>query len=905
MDWATNRNEGVQRLSLLTTKLHIARARPGLIPRPRLLDRLNSGFQRKLTIVSAPAGFGKTSLLGEWAHTSKQNVAWVSLDEQDNSLPRFWAYFIGALQRLHPGLGDGALAALQGGGSIENNLTALINELAALPQELALVLDDYHAIENDAVHAALSFFIERMPSHLHLYINSRIVPPLKLTRLRADREVIEIRSSDLRFTQREAAELLRSAEGSIITAEEINQIMTDMEGWAVGLQLAAVAVAERHATGIRSRKASGRYRYVTDYLASEVLDRQPEPVMNFLLRTSILDRMEGDLCDALTEREGGEEMLENLVEKNLFVIPVEGEEGWYRYHPMLSDVLRERLARQNPELIGELHQRASRWHNEHGNAAEAVEHLLKSNDTERAIRLAEQHAEHLLAEGDLTPLLSWRTRLPDEMVFARPRLALAFAWALILSSEFDRADKYLTVCRSYVEQEAELGLADIAGHLAAIDKFLGGVRWPGVHGTGGSRGWEKFGAPFPPHRENAGEIGEILPETADPVSTPSRVARGRGAFGLAKALPQIARMQRGMGQLRGAANTYRQSLQLLDREMNADPAHAAVAHIGLGYIHFEWNDLDSTMRNLTDGLGLAREGSDLQTLGDAYLLLARVHQARGDLDGALDAIAEGERMLHERHAPDHLLEAISTHRVQVWLAQGNVQSAALWAQELGLDGALADGEEPDEQRELVLARLFLAQYRGDEAAERLGALIKRVEAGGLNDLLIGALVLQALAYDQQGDADGATAALVRALGLAEPEGYIRTFVQEGGPMGRLIRSIREDDDGAAEPGVAVEYLETLLAALGVTALVEVEAPGRSNGVGYHPAYSTVSLLSPLSERELEVLRLIAAGKSNAAIADTLYISLSTVKTHINNLYSKLGVESRTQALVRAKEINLM
>ena len=259
-------------------------------------------------------------------------------------------------------------------------------------------------------------------------------------------------------------------------------------------------------------------------------------------------------------------------------------------------------------------------------------------------------------------------------------------------------------------------------------------------------------------------------------------------------------------------------------------------------------------------------------------------------------------MLHERHAPDHLLESIATHRVQVWLAQGNVQSAALWAQERGLDGGVG---AIDEQQELLLARLLLAQYRGDEAAERLGALIKRMEGGSCNDMLIGALVLQALAYDQQGDADGAAAALTRALGLAAPEGYIRVFVQEGGPMGRLLRSIRDDDDDTTEPGVAVEYLETLLAALGVTALVEVDGQGRSNGVGYQSTYATVSLLSPLSERELEVLRLIAAGKSNAAIADTLYISLSTVKTHINNLYSKLGVESRTQALVRAKEINLM
>jgi len=893
MDWATNRNDGVQRLSLLSTKFQIARARPGHISRSPLLDRLTHGLQRKLTIVAAPAGYGKTALLAEWARVSRQTLAWISLDREDNEPARFWAYFIGSLQRLHPELGAVALDPLQHYDSdqIGHVLIEMINELALLPQELAVVLDDYHLIDNPVIHRDLSFFIEKMPSHLHLYIAGRLVPPLRLTRLRADREVAEIGTAELRCTPGEAMDLLRAAGGSGSTADELQQIVSDMEGWAAGLQLTGFALAERKPSAPRG--ADGRYRYVAEYLKEELLDQQPEPIRTFLLKSSILDRMRGDLCDALTESTGGGETLEDLLESNLFIDLADRDEGWYRYHPMFLRMLRHHMDRSDIGSPETLHQRASEWFAAHDNPADAVEHLLRGGDMERAVEMAERCVEPLLADGELAPILSWHTRLPEERMAARPKLAMAFAWAFLLSGDFHRAEHYITLCRDHLERIREQGLADIEGHLAALDRFFNDMRLPAAHGREVPGPWEGNDLPVPSRPITA---GSALKEIGEPGSHSFSATKPTKMFGLARALPRIARLQKEMGQLRSAAASYRQALQPGYGEgAMASAESAALAHLGLGEIHFEWNDLDSAMRNLSDGLRLSREASDPRPCCDAHILLARVHQARGDLDGALDAIAEGEKMLRQRGADDTLIARLETHRVEIWLAQGKLQQAVQWMEH-------RTPEELGEREQLLMGSILLARYHGDEAIESLGELIRTSERRGRNDTVIRGLILQTLAYDQQGEAEASIAMLRRALSLAEPEGYIRAFVREPGPMTRILQAIREDEP--SDPTIGTEYIETILAALGLDAPVAMEAHVHREG-GFHIPHATASLLSPLSERELEVLRLIAAGKSNAAIADTLYISLSTVKSHINNLYSKLGVESRTQALVRAKEISLL
>ncbi|MDB5036461.1 MAG: ATP-dependent transcriptional regulator [Chlorobi bacterium] len=904
MDWATNRNDSERRIPLLTTKFHVARTRSTLVSRSRLIEQLNHGLQCKLTIISAPAGCGKTTLLSEWANRSRQNVAWVSLDEGDSNTTNFWAYFIGSLQRLQRELGSGALDALYSGAQPEIALvlTALINDLAAIPQEIVLILDDYHIITDPAIHDTLTFFIERMPPQFHLFVAARIDPPLRLTRLRAHGEVNEIRSAEIRFTPHESLTLLEGVENSKAGPEELAAAVAHADGWAVGLQLAALAIAETKGKGGPRKLLTAIDGHGADYLADEVADRQPRHIREFLLRTAILERMCAPLCDAVTGETNGEEMLERLYADNLFILPLDEERQWFRYHPMFAKVLCERLQRTWPDEVRELHYRASRWFEEHDAPKEAVDHLLKSGDLRQAIDLAERLAERLLTTGNSEPLLSWTSIFPDAEVIARPRLAMAFAWALVLGGEFGRAEKYLEICRRFVEREPETGLADIAGHLATVRSFLDGVDLPGGPSDGDSNDERAV-------RFNNRAPGEEKPRTFAGGS--SRRPAGEAVpvpdstFSVPRALPQIARLQFTMGQLKTSAHTYREALRLLEQsEVNSESDGAlAAAYIGLGELEYEWNDLDGTMRRLELGLDLAAERRDAAALRDGYLLMARVHQSRGDLDGALDAINEAERAVPSGNGGEPEPGSLMAHRARIWVAQGNLQEAAHWLQESGSHLPISPESFEDH---LTVARTYIAQYRSDNAVELLGDILRTAEERRWNDMVIRLLVLLAIAFDQQGDTEQATAHIRRALTMAEPEGYVRTFIQDGAISTRLLQNVRAAMLEEQEED-AIDYIDSLLERLGAAArfIPQQESPQANGAANNRHMVNAMELLSPLSDREIEVLKLIANGKSNASIGDALYISLSTVKTHINNLYSKLGVESRTQALVRAKEINLL
>ncbi len=912
MDWATNRNDSLHPFPLLTTKLQVVRARPNLLVRSRLLECIDEGLHGKLIIISAPAGFGKTSLLSSWAKRSKQNVAWLSLDHSDDTPRRFWAYVVGALQSVQPSLGVSALGLLNSKEfQLEAILTSLINDLSSLPQEMSLILDDYHYINDPAIHSALCLFIERMPSHFHIAIAGRTMPPLRLTRLRAYGEVAEINGSDLRFTPSEAAELVEGSRNSRVGMEAINDIVHRTEGWAVGLQLALQSVQNGRPGGAIFGPASPLEHLVNEYLTNEVLGDNNNCRRDFLLKSSILDRFNADVCRVVTGREDSEPMLDELVRHNMF-ITVSDDQRWYRYHPMFAGVLRSHLKREHPEEIARLHTLASAWFEEREMAAEAVDHLLQAGELDHGIRLAEQHAESLLAKRQLTTLLSWAALFPENQVEARPRLAMAFAWTYLLSEKFEVAEKYLDTCRRFVERESENGLADIASHVSTAESFLSGL-----HRGNGRQQLSFATAPTWDVLENAGMSSanrnmrgsDSLPKSDPPRSDrPATLPSIDDRFGIVQALPELARLQLAMGQLRTSAATYRQALQLLERTQNESESTqtAAMAHIGLGEIHFEWNDLDSTMLNLGNGLRLSKQKGDLLTMREGYLLLTRVHQARGDVDGAMDSIDEAERTLRSHGATDDFLSPLTCQRARIWLAQGKLQHAGQWLLEHSLE-LPADPTTTDVDEALTKAKILISEYRSDDALEFLSGLIQIAETHGRNDTLIRSLLLQALALDQQGDVDLSTTALMRALNLSEAEGYIRVYLYEGAPMARLLRRVRESENPATGYGtVSTEYLDTLLGALGSTPADESEPEARNESVGYgSKPVANAMLLSPLSEREIEVLQLIAGGKSNAAIADSLYISLSTVKTHINNLYSKLGVESRTQALVRAREINLL
>ena len=913
---------------LLTTKLYIPPVRPDpstglrtrLVSRPRLVERLNAGLHRKLTLISAPAGFGKTTLLSEWA--SGWSVAWLSLDEGDNDPVRFWAYFVSALQTVHECVGEAALATLQSPQPppIEAILTALINEIAAVPDPLALVLDDYHLITAQPIHEALTFLLDHLPPQVHLAIATRADPPLPLARLRARGQLTELRATDLRFTPTEAAAFLNGVMGLGLSVDDIAALDARTEGWIAGLQMAALSMRGRKDVTGFIEAFSGSHRFVLDYLVEEVLDRQSSDTQNFLLKTSILERMTAPLCDAVTGRDDSQPILAQLEQANLFLIPLDDERRWYRYHHLFADLLRSRLEQTPPSVppsggderggVPALHCRASEWYEQNGLTIEAVSHALAAGDIDRVARLVEGNALAMMDHGELSTLVGWLDALPDEVVRSRPWLCVAHAWALIHAGQLDAvesllqgAEKALDAFGEHAEtpaipplrtqaQVSRAELQHIAGHVAAIRAYAGTLK-----------------GDMSRVRELACEALEHLPEE-------DLMARGWAATLLASAfrysgdlsaaaqaltealaisqvagdsnvaaniLCDLAELQAVQGKLHEAAATCWDALQLTDGYARLGGRQLPIighAYTRMSAVLREWNDLEAAVRYAREGLELGKQWGQVAALLHGYGEVARALQAIGDVDGALDAI----------HQARHITSGVSSWfvaRVAAWearlrLAQGDVAVASRWAQESGLS---VDDELSFQRYEeyCALARFRIAQGRVDEAVRLLARLLNMTEAAGAMGRVIEILVLQALALQALGKVDQALTALERALSLAEPEGYVRTFIDEGAPMGELLRQ-------AAARGIKLDYVSALLIAL--------ESETKTKDV--HP-----SLIEPLSERELEVLRLLATGLSNKEIAQTLVIAVGTVKQHLKSIYGKLQVHNRTEAASRARDLGLL
>jgi LuxR family maltose regulon positive regulatory protein len=911
---ATERDGGqTDRFPLLTTKFHIARTRPNRVRRPLLNARLDEGLRCKLTIVSAPAGFGKTTLLAGWIAETKPSIAWVSLDINDNAPERFWAYLIGSLQGMQPGVGISGLDSLHSPHSppLELVLTELINELASISGEIVLILDDFHTVTSPQVHASLSFFIERMPAQLHLYILSRVDPPLKLTRLRAAGELVEIRASDLRFSYDEAAGFLAGAIGRELPASRVAEIEVRTEGWIVGLQLAALSIQNEKPGEVESGSFGGLHRYVVEYFSDDVLQDVSPLTERFLLDTSVLDRLCGPLCDAVTGGENSAALLRQLEDANLFITPLDSQRRWYRYFALFAEVLRERLKAEHPERLVELHRRAGGWLEENGDIEHAVEHLLKGGEFEHAGRLVERRAESMLAHHNLELLLDWLRRLPDSHVRTRPRLALAFAWALLLAGKLESVDKYLEYSRHSGQLLPGEDLADLLGQVATVNSFLSRIRGDvnraieltheAATGLSDDNQIYRGGALLSFGAGYANGTGDAAPV--------GNGTSAKGPFGALEALPLLARLQVRMGQLRTASATYQEALQLAEKKTGSESAWipvAAIAYVGLGEIQYEWNDLDSSMRNLTEALKLTKRGIETTIIRDSYILLAKVHHARGDIDGALDAIMEAEQLLIRHHVPFGQITPLAAHRAALLIAQGRLDQVDRWAQECIVQQSGSHSADTDEFEQMILARYLLARNRVPEALEVLAPILQAAEAEGRIDSMIRSLLLQSLALSRANDEEQGFTAFIRALLLAEPEGYIRTIVVEGKPVRDLLLRVydaQQRDEAEILASVSIRYIETLLDLFGARPLPPVVPQADAAN---DPARSAAgTLATPLSDREIEVLKLISDGKANATIADALYISVSTVKTHINNLYSKLGVESRTQALARARDMHLL
>jgi LuxR family maltose regulon positive regulatory protein len=897
---------------LLTTKLYAPLVKPNLVPRRRLTERLNEGVKGRLTLISAPAGFGKTTLLSEWSLQNDLPTAWVSLDEGDNNLGRFLSYVVAALSNLRRGVAEGVLDPLHSPQPppVESVLTALVNDIAAMPEDFALILDDYHAIEAPSVHDAVAFLLEHLPVQMHLVIASRTDPPLPLARLFARGHLTKLSAADLRFTFEEAVAFLNEAIGVDLSPEDVAALEERTEGWVAGLQLAALSMQGREDLPGFIAAFTGSNRYVLDYLAEEILRKQPESVQSFLLETSVLDRLSGPLSDAVTGRSDGQEMLEKLERDNLFVVPLDDERRWFRYHHLFSQFLRRELRQTRPELVPDLHRRACDWFEREGLAAEAVSHALAAGDSERAANLVERIARTTLRRGELSTLRRWLEELSEDLVCTRPRLCLFYAWYFLAAGQLDAAEAYL----SKAERGAETG-----GRQLMVRE--GGARWrTGVEGAG-----EVLGEVTTIRAAVAGIRGESsrameLSRRATELLTEDNqflrciiaasqgfahrnrgdVAKASQAFAEAAALSRsvgatyvallaynhLVELRMVEGRLRAAADVCRQAFELVAERGKRLPASSA-AHVGMGKLLREWNELGAATEHLQEGIELGERGGNVEIVLDGHVALARTRYALHDRVGAADTL-EAARRLAERHGIDAWLTRVRAWQARLAAAQGERWTATRWLEECGLS-AEDDLGYPREFDHLTLARVLIALDEHDRASGLLERLLREAEAGGRGGRVVQILTLQALVLQAQNREPDAVATLRRALALAEPEGYVRTFADEGVPMVALLEQYlraRKAEPPSAGGDASPEYVSRLLMALGHTS----------------PAGMRVE---PISEREIEVLRLLASGTPNREIAAKLFVSVDTVKSHLKHVYNKLGVHSRTQAVARARELDLI
>ena len=895
--------------TLVTTKLRPPRTRPNLVARPRLREAFAREGGRKLTLVSAPAGFGKTTLLSEWLEDGsgdERRVAWVSLDVGDNDPARFLTYLVTALRTVEEGIGEGLLASLRSPElpPVEATVGTLINELARIEQEITLVLDDYHEIDSLPVHEAIAFLIEHLPENVHLVVSSRTAPLLPLPKLRARGQMAELGAADLRFTTEEATAFLNDSMGLTLSAGDVAALEEVTEGWVAALQLAALSMRDRGDVSGFVEAFSGSNRHVLDFLADEVLERQPEGVRGFLLRTSVLESMTARLCDTVTGHSDGQGMLERLERENLFVVALDDGRRWYRYHHLFAEFLRGRLGRENPELVGELHLRASGWYEDNGLLPQAIGHALSASglDIERAARLVEKGIKETWRRGEFPTVLRWLEALPTEAKRRRPRLFPAHALALTLTGRPDDAEPPLEEAELAAEATGE-DRQFLLGFAAAVRSWRARLRGDAREAVDlARRALSLLPAEDLPQRNLAAVcLGDALRTTGDLAAASEAFAEaaelGRAAghaYGTLTAMVWHARVQAERGRLRDADDAFRRAMRFVTEEGVGLLPAAGLAHIGMGSLLYERNDLDGAERELQMGMELAERSRETSNLLWGYNTLSRVKWARGDEEGAFEIAREAERVARYSRA-DLELAVAAARMARLRLARGELAEAATFEQERVrnanhvADGAAGVARMVDGT---TSARLLHAQGRHDEALRLLEELQEAMGAAGRTGDLIRVQALQALTLWAQNEKERAVGTLARALSPAEPEGYVRTFVDEGEAMGDLLSAtLGARQRGHPDAGrVPAGYLAKLLAALAQEA-----ATPRADE----------RLPEPPSERELEVLALIAAGKSNSRIARDLYVSTSTVKTHVNNLYRKLGAHSRTQAIARARELELI
>jgi len=871
---------------LLTTKLNIPLARPQLVNRPRLIERLQEGLNYNFVLISAPAGFGKTTLLSEWARQNQPQISttWLSLDAGDNDPVRFWDYFIAAMKTLQPDIGESTLSLLHSPQppSTEPMFTLLINDISSILGDFVVVLDDYHFVESPQVQDGITYLLEHMPVQMHLVIASRADPPLPLAHFRGKEMMLEIRTDDLRFTLDEVTKLLNELTTPELSSEDIAALNERTEGWAVGLKMAALSISGQKDISAFIAAFTGSQRYVMDYLMEEVLQKQTQGVRDFLMKTSVLERLSAPLCDAITERQDSQDILLELERGHLFIVPLDESRQWYRYEHLFADLLRHQCETvHGTEQVIALHRQASQWYEDNNRPDEAIHHALLAKDWETSMRLIYARCEELRKRGQFDTLLSWLQVIPEEILRTHHRLYSQYASYLTVVSQFDAAEAALSYLANEVHDDA-----DIQGEAAFSLSNIARMRGDFPRSIDMA---EKALSILPPGniamRARANwNLGYVLYDSGRFREAEVRLT---DAYKLGQQAKDFLATDAAMMVLGGIAyfsSRLRRAIDMLERALEARGQVGGSSRVllSLSRVFYELNDLEKAAEDARLSIERSELGGIVEGRLMPYFFQARIHLARGDEAGAVAAMAKMDET--SRH-PTVSVAARAAHaacRTLFSIRQNDLEAATEWGRKLA--------EYPDIlhlQYHYILARLLIAQGKKDEAAEYSRDLYERLVKVEAHGLAIGARVCQALAADTE---EAALEFLTDALIKGEPEGFIRSFVDEG----KLITPLLEK---ALSMGVTPEYTRKLID------IIETEERQKLKMKKVEGAPSLYHAL--LSERELEVLRLMAEGMSNQRIADRLIISLGTTKNHVHNILEKLNAEGRTQAVAQARELELI
>ena len=898
--------------SVLATKFYIPPLRVNVVLRSRLTERLYEGMRHKLTLISSPAGFGKTTLLSEWVAGSGHPAAWFSLDEGDDDPARFWSHFIAALQTLFPNIGMRTSGALQSpqAPSIEAILTSLINEITSIPDDFIFVLDDYHVVDSKRIDDGLTFLIERLPPQMHLVIATREDPSLPLARLRARDHLVELRVKDLRFTESETADFLNRTMGLRLSPEDIAALETRTEGWIAGLQMAALSMQGLQDTAGFIQSFTGSHHFVLDYLLEEVLEKQPENIQTFLLQTSILEQMCGSLCDAvlLNSSAIGQETLEYLERANLFITPLDNERRWYRYHHLFAELLRSRLTRAYPDQIFDLHRRASDWYAYNDSPYEAVTHALAIQDWSRAADVIERHTDELPMHSESTTRLGWFEAFPAQFLLDRPGLGMVYAWSLFMTNQLDRAEQQLSQLTPLVQNTPSL-----LGELYVIRMMISTRRYdltaffelakealsrvPPEEASPRSRilltlgvAYDEMGGDIAAARNAFREAYELGK------ASPSPSAVGNAPLPLI-ALAYLADYELLYGNLREASRMFEQALELADKWGAQSSLALCFVQQGRAGLFYERNDLDGAARALQECIRIGDLWKSPRLLVPAYGLSALIMQVHGRADEANAMIHRADQATRDSYSPPYDMGMLSLYQISLWILRKEFHAIEQWEQGHDSEWRSQTGRARDALT-IMLARARIAHYHRTrdasylkQARDLIEAALEQTQASGLMFNITRLFILDALALYAQKESLSAVAVLKQALALAEPENYVRSFLDIGKPMQELL-SWSLDSQSLSE-----QYLRSYVK--GLLSYYDADIPVKPN----QPIGN--GLIEPLTERELDVLRLIAQGLSNREISQRLFLALSTVKGHTRIIFDKLQVQRRTEAVARARELDLL